>query len=136
MKQMQYSNDNKWEILHSGIYKGRYFCIVNVGGHHPCAYIEAKESFADIENTSPAHYGFTYANTLFHLKEKVHELSELDIEHLDNFFLGWDFAHIGDYTPSRFLEDDLDNDKKWTTEEIFENVMQVIEWANKMEVEK
>lgn len=137
MKQMQYTNDNKLEILHSGIYKGRYFCIVNVGGHHPCAYIEVKESFADIEDTSPAHYGFTYANTLSCLKEGTTcELSELDSEHLDNFFLGWDYAHFGDYTPTRFFKDDLNNDKKWTTEEIFENVMQVIEWVNEMEFEK
>lgn len=136
MKQMQYLNDNKMEILYSGIYKGRYFCIVNICGHHPCAYIEVKESFIDIEDTSPAHYGFTYADTLSHLKKKVNELTELDSEHLDNFFLGWDYAHWGDYTPTRFLKEDLDNEKKWTTEEIFENVVEVIEWANETEFEK
>ena len=145
MKEMIYSNikNEKTKILYSGIYKGKYFCIINICGHHPCAYVEVKdESYFDWEDTSPAHYGFTFADSLSHIRSKVDasEISELDDAHLDNLFFGWDFAHIGDYTPTRLLssllsgnDNEDETDKKWTTQEIFENVKEVIDWINEEE---
>ena len=142
MKEMIYSNNKneKTKILYSGIYEGKYFCIINICGSHPCAYVEVKdESYFDWEDTSPAHCGFTFAGTLSHIRSKVDasEISELDNVHLDNLFLGWDFVHLGDYTPIRKLIPTLygNGGKKWTTQEIFENVKEVIDWINKEEIE-
>jgi hypothetical protein len=121
MKQMEYGN-GKNEILFCGTYKGKDFVIVNLHGNHPCAYVHSNIDFyhSDEECSSPAHCGFTFYGKLTHWKKYDEE--NYNEEFFNRYFVGWDYGHIGDYMP--FLEDG----KKWTTEEIFDNIKQVIDW--------
>ena len=89
-KQMEYSIHRKREILFEGTYLGYQFYILNLGTH-PTAYVEIPEtstlyekgySEIDIE----VHGGLTYSS---------YELADIK----DNsWFIGWDYAHLGDYT--------------------------------------
>lgn len=120
-KQMEYGIERKIEVLFEGTYKGYQFYILSLGTH-PTAYIEIpKESklfgkdYDDI-NIS-VHGGLTYADD--HLQ---------DIKK-DTWFIGWDYAHLGDYFGFDSLFDTGINrkSKKWTTEEIFDDVVNAIE---------
>lgn len=46
--------------------------------------------------------------------------------------IGWDYSHAGDY--SSYYENDIyfQDEKKWTTEEIYEEVKSVIEQLEKL----
>ena len=122
MKEMIYSLGRKIEILHAGNYKGFDFCIMNLGTH-PTAYVRLSEDHnyynkhydeIDID----CHYGLTFG--------KVATFNEIE-----GYWIGWDYAHCGDYVGHniRFKGTDLDGerDKKWTTQEIYEEVKNVIE---------
>lgn len=120
-KQMEYGTKIIVEVLLEGTYKGYQFYILSLGTH-PTAYIEIpKESklfgkdYGDI-NIS-VHGGLTYSSN--HLQ---------DIKK-DTWFIGWDYAHLGDYfgLDSLFDTDINRKSKKWTTEEIFEDVVNAIE---------
>ena len=119
-KQMEYGFESKVEVLFEGAYKGYQFYILNLGTH-PTAYIEIPRTnklfgkdYDDID--IGVHGGLTYADD--HLQ---------DIKK-DTWFIGLDYAHFGDY----FGFDSLfrvmnENNKKWTTEEIFDDVVNAIE---------
>lgn len=121
MKEMIYSANRIKEVLHSGEYKGYKFCILNLGTH-PTAYVECKledcNSYGDkrLDNIS-VHGGFTYLGKGFWDKE-------------NNTYLGWDYAHYMDYAgyeenfPAHLRSFDT---KKWTTEEVFNEVKSVID---------
>lgn len=118
-KQMEYQKERKEEVLCEGKYKNFQFYILNLGTH-PTAYVEIpRESILfgrgysqiDIE----VHGGLTFAD------------SSLKTVEYPSWFIGWDYAHYTDY-----IEYDIDfefnrNAKRWTTEEIFEDVVSVIE---------
>ena len=120
MKEMKYQRDEIKEILYSGEYLGRKFVILNLGTH-PTAYVELKpkeleksENYSDYD--LEVHYGFTY----------------LDKAHWDNedtlTYIGWDYAHCGDYS-GIYTDNDgawVYNLKRWTTQEIFDEVKYVI----------
>ena len=123
MKQMIYCSDAKRELLYTDTYKGFVYYIMNLGTH-PTAYIEIPKDheffgkgynqiydICDID----VHGGLTYsADHLLGVKE-------------DSWFIGWDYAHAGDYCGyyKKFdeygLSYDKYNEKKWTTEEIIED---------------
>lgn len=122
-KQMEYQKERKEEILCEGKYKNFQFYILNLGTH-PTAYVEIpRESILfgkgynkiDIE----VHGGLTFAD------------SSLIGAKNDSWFIGWDYAHAGDYAGYSEVYPGLArlsiDDKKWTTEEIFEDVVSVIE---------
>lgn len=128
-KQMEYQKERKEEVLCEGKYKNFQFYILNLGTY-PTAYVEIpRESFLfgkgydqiDIE----VHGGLTFAD------------SSLIGNKNNSWFIGWDYAHLGDYLGysedypglSKFSI----NDKKWTTEEIFEDVVSVIEQIRKID---
>lgn len=136
MKEMNYVCDldgKTKEILHEGEYKGYYFYIISYGVH-PCAYVEIKpdhpwykkdycywnEGPDDISNIINCHGGLTYSGNLHHV-----------LGENDRWFLGWDYGHAGDFE-GIYLNDIINcrmlmNDKKWTTEEIYEEVRNVID---------
>ena len=139
MKKMIYRNLKDWipEILYQGNYKGYNFYIVSYQVH-PCAYVEVgkdhrwfKLDYSKIEDKIDCHFGLTYSDNLSHV---------LGTE--DRWFFGWDYAHAGDY--EAYYEESgfkiLKEEKKWTTEEIFEEVKNVIEqfiyWDTHKEEEK
>lgn len=119
-KQMVYGTKRKVEILFEGTYNGYQFYILNLGTH-PTAYIEIPKTnklfgkdydYIDIN----VHGGLTYASD--HLQ---------DIKK-DTWFIGWDYMHYGDYSGYDSITGLMPaNSKKWTTEEMFDDVVNAIE---------
>ena len=120
-KQMKYQTTRKCEILLEGKFKNYQFYILNLGTH-PTAYIEIpkdsklfKKSYNEIYEMGldlDVHGGLTYASSgLASIKG-------------NSWFIGWDYAHFGDYYGYDEILSELfrGNDKKWTTEEIFNDV--------------
>lgn len=124
MKEMVYGKNIK-EILDIGTYKGKDYVIVNLG-IHPCAYVQSDKNCCGTFE-EPAHCGFTFYNTLSHWEKHADNEKQKII--LRKKFVGWDYGHYGDYSPY------WQEGKKWTTEEILENVKEVIEWLLKKEGE-
>lgn len=126
MKEMIYKSWGDLEILFEGKYKGYQFYILNLGTH-PTAYIEIpsnhklfRKSYDEIYSMGidvDVHGGLTYSsNRLRGIKE-------------NSWFIGWDYAHAGDFVGYDMLypSEYRNNDKNWTTEEIFEDVKRGIE---------
>lgn len=132
-KQMKYQADRKLEILCEGKYKAYQFYILNLGTH-PTAYIEipfTNKLFGmgygeiyDMGIDIEVHGGLTYADDYLR-----------DIKN-NTWFIGWDYAHYNDYAgyEIRFPEELRTGGKKWTTEEIFDDVVSVIEQIRKYEL--
>ena len=116
-KEMIYSERKKGEVLLSGEYNGLYFAILNLGTH-PAAYVECRVDYmnngrVDLEHGRLSgihvHGGFTYFG-------KAYWNSNSRCR-----FLGWSYDHFGDYTS-------VDPEgKKYTTEEIYQDVKNVID---------
>ena len=122
MKEMVYQSTRKKEILYEGTYKNYYFVIVSYGTH-PCAYVEIPKNHAYYkkdynELDIDCHCGLTYSDDLSHV------IPNKD----DSWFIGWDYAHAGDYMGfDAMFKFDTSKDKKWTTKEIYEEVKSVID---------
>lgn len=101
------------ELLHKGDYKGYNFYIYSYGTH-PCAYVEIPKGHTlygvHYDNINiPVHGGFTFSSDyLRHI-------------YTGNWFIGWDYHHAYDYDSFCHIG------KMWTTEEIYEEVKEVIE---------
>lgn len=118
MKEMVYSAEGKAEILFNGEYNGYKFCIMNLGTH-PTAYVECKlencNSYGDERLASiDVHCGFTYMGKNYWDKTDI------------TYYLGWDYAHYCDYA-GYFTKLGIDEGKRWTTAEIYNEVKSVIE---------
>ena len=124
MKQMQYQANNKIELLDSGTFKNYNYYILSLGTH-PTAYVEIPKSnkiyekdYSEID--LEVHGGLTYSRDFLWIsKEKK----------LQGWFIGWDYAHYGDYAGYELMfpqEFQISEEKKWTTEEILEEVKDVI----------
>ena len=133
IKPMIYQTDRKIELLHSDKYKEYKYYILNLGTH-PTAYIEIPKDntlyekgyneIYDEEHDIDVHGGLTYSSN---------ELMGIESE---NWFIGWDYAHAGDYMGYYVGITDLgltyiNYAKKWTTEEIIKEcenaINQIIE---------
>lgn len=112
-KEMVYEYTGKYEILFSGNYEGYNFYIISMGGNHPCAYVEIKEhmDYHELEDEIECHWGLTFSGSLNHI-----------LGNDNRWFIGWDYAHCEDYMT--LCHDRLG--KKWTTDEIYEEVKAVI----------
>ena len=133
-KQMVYQSERIFEILFEGKYMGYQFYIMNLGTH-PTAYVEIPETsklfgkdyfeIYDMETDIDVHGGLTYSRDHLFGGEK------------HKWFIGWDYAHAGDYAGYSEKYPELSRlsiyDKKWTTEEIFEDVVSVIQQIKKEE---
>lgn len=122
MKEMIYSKDSKREILDTGTCFGLFYWILNLG-MHPTAYIKIPKDHKyyqkDYEGIDiDVHGGITYSNHELHIGEN---------EKIEGWFIGWDYAHFGDYAGyEEMLPKELrTNGKKWTTEEIKKEVFDV-----------
>ena len=120
-KQMVYQNKGKIELLYNGIYKGYHFYILNLGSY-PTAYVEIPkgnkyyQTHYDDINVN-VHGGLTYSNS--YLITSYNTIME------NSWFIGWDYAHCNDYIdiPIKLNADG----KKWTTEEIIDDCVYVID---------
>lgn len=114
MKNMVYRIRKKGEVLYSGEYKGHKFAIINLC-IHPSAYIENKIGITDYDDCRldnvDVHGGFTYCYTGY-WNEESNKIS----------WLGWDYAHSGDYIYGNTL-----SGKQWSTSEIYDEVKSVID---------
>lgn len=133
MKQMVYENILLRErfVLESGQYMGYNFWIISYGTH-PCAYVELPQTHPYFgkcnsdayELNIDVHGGITYGD--FGLGNIVDD---------KKFLLGWDYNHCTDYNPmtNTLFVEPL---KRWTTEEILEEVKDVIKQLHIVDVSK
>ena len=117
MKEMKYHSERLCEVLAEGDLKGYHYAILNLGTH-PTAYVETKKESPTLEHDITVHGGITYNGPAYWGKD-------------GKAYIGWDYAHCGDYLGTdelvRHLIDLKIESKKWTTEEIFEDVKSVID---------
>lgn len=116
MKQIVYGNHRKLEVVEEGEYKGVKYAILNLGTH-PTAYVENIVYANDwndykLLDDVIVHGGFTYCD-LPHWKDEK-----------DAVYLGWDYAHLGDYMG---YDGEFGDGMKWTYEEILDDVHSVID---------
>ena len=118
MEQVDYNHRTSFRILLDGIYEGRYFYICQNGGY-PVAYVQLKSGESDDMDKCDhirVHGGVTY-------------LDKLSWDTNNSKYLGWDYVHAGDCirmaTSLGWSEG-----KRWTTEEIYEEVKSVIAQLN------
>lgn len=112
------------EVCERGDYKGYKYEIVSCGTH-PCAYVEIPRrhrlfnvQYMDMKENIEVHGGITYS------RDKYENLS---------WWIGWDYAHAGDYT-SAFAQRPNNFQKKWQLSEIREEVFKVINQLKLMEL--
>lgn len=117
MKQMVYTERHPHEVLHSGEYRGYKFAITSLGSH-PCAYIENKMGAYDQEDEKV--YGLGTHSDVTYCGECL-----WDEEDKTNW-IGWAYNLYTDYACTRVFTRE---GKKWTTEEIYEEVKEVIDNA-------
>ena len=120
MKEMVYQLQRKIEVLDTGYIFGYLYYILNLGTH-PTAYIKipSDHPYFNVKdyNEIPlnVHGGLTFMNN-----------NGLRIDENGGFiegkFIGWDYAHAGDYCPFWDSKCDILGDKKWTTKEMQEEV--------------
>lgn len=105
------------ELIKTENYKNFNYYIYSLGTH-PCAYVDVGSTSLDHINYDDiniqCHGGLTYSSNILH---------DLDFE---SWFIGWDYAHFGDYLGSSF------DGKKWTVKEIEEECKDVIEQVIKI----
>ena len=139
IKEMKYGKERRTELLCKGKYKNYNYYVLNLGTH-PTAYIEIpkenklyRKSYDEIYKIGcdiDVHGGLTYSN------------NELMGVKSENWFIGWDYAHCGDYCGYEecMPESIRTYGKKWTTEEIIEEcknaIDQIIDFESKEILEK
>lgn len=122
-KRMVYQAQPKREVLLEGKFKNYQFYILNLGTH-PTAYIEIpKESYLfekeyneiyDMGLDIDVHGGLTYSSKNLYIDKDIKK----------GWFIGWDYAHYGDYLgyEEMYPSELRTYEKRWTTEEIFNEV--------------
>lgn len=126
MKEMIYQTERKIETLDTGYCLGLLYYILNLGTH-PCAYVKIpkthkfyKKDYDDID--IDVHGGLTYSRDFLWVSEN---------QKVKGWFIGWDYAHYGDYLGFEMLPifnnlaKQQNKDKRWSTEEIFKDVKEV-----------
>ena len=138
-KVMEYGKERRTELLCKGKYKNYNYYVLNLGTH-PTAYIEIpkenklyRKSYDEIYKIGcdiDVHGGLTYSdNELMGVKS-------------ENWFIGWDYAHCGDYCGyEEYMSESIRTyGKKWTTEEIIEEcknaIDQIIDFESKEIIEE
>lgn len=127
MKEMAYlpiDLSNNPEILHEGNYNGFNYLIISLGSH-PCVYIEIPRRNRlygkkyDCKKLSKIiiHGGITFADFL-----------ALNSDKESRWYIGWDYGHLTDFN-SLYVA--MADGKKWTTQEIFNDVKKVINQISK-----
>lgn len=135
MKKMIYDGSGKSEILYvEWNSHGQALAVVNVRGSHPCGYIQFPqideiESYDDfwLEGAG-IHGGWTFLGSLEHLG-------------LPGMWIGWDYAHLGDWTQTMDPKLDVfshEEERKWETEEIVKAARKALDliWKGKYTIEK
>lgn len=116
-KQMEYQMRlSEYETLAEGKDGGYEWKVLSLGTH-PCGYVSIPKNhpfygkkYWDIEDKIEVHGGLTFSG-------KLHSF--------DGFWFGWDYMHAGDYTYMPIYVSITD--KRWTTQEVVDECLSVIE---------
>jgi len=125
MKRMIYYAEPKREILATGYCFGLLYFILNLG-FHPTAYIKIPDDLDVNDIDIDVHWGITYNKNHLWIAEN---------NRIKGNFIGWDYAHMGDYLGFEKLFPKGEwqmNHKKWTTKEIYEEVRHACYQIQKM----
>ena len=131
--EMEYKNISIAEevtILNYGVYKGYEYHILNLGTH-PCSYITLTKddklfgkTLDELDETDVyCHGGFNYADNT--LSSRTYSYVN---KYEDKWIIGYDYGHYKDWTG--YMSDEHNimlGNKKWTTNELREEVREVIE---------
>lgn len=121
LKPMKYQAKRIREVLAHDVINGIEFYIINYGTH-PCAYIHIPETHSlsgfnwtnELDNLITCHGGVTWFDSFL----------PNNINSTNGKWLGWDYGHCTDY---QVYSDKYVNDGRvWTTEDILEEVQNVI----------
>ena len=110
--EMEYLKEAVFDILAMGEYRGHRYVVISYG-YHPCAYVSMPKGRAILTSGIVCHGGITYVNK---------DLEGIPSDE-NTWWIGWDYAHHGDYSGLLWLM----GGKKWTTKEIVEECERVIE---------
>lgn len=136
MKEMEYlfslnsmQTPDMWDLLDEGFYNNYHYLIISYGTH-PCAYVELPKEhpyygkdYSELPKGyhQACHGGVTYSSdkgVIFPVEHPFHR---------DGFWIGWDYNHYGDY--NAYLNNY--DGKRWTTEEMLEDVKNMISQLKK-----
>lgn len=110
-------------LLYSGQVKGHRVAIINTFGTHPCAYVEVNNRIN--ENDISCHGGITYIDGKLLLVGKANP---------EKVWIGWDYAHLGDYRPpAKGYKHLYRGYVKHTTEEVYRDIIDVVKQVRKLE---
>ena len=138
-KEMEYTGKiGTKELLYRGNYEGYNYYILNLGTH-PTAYVEIPKNhkyfgvpYYDIEDTIYTHGGLTFSSDNLILDNTTRLVN--------SWFIGWDYAHAGDYVKFMFPNGTKmpcnENDTKYTTDDIIIDCGIVIAQLVKIEKEQ
>ena len=117
MKEMIYGDTDQGLLGVEDLGDGYKLAVVNVGDTHHCTYvqfpgIEDISSYDDISVDAHVHGGFTF-------------LGSLSKYELEGTWIGWDYAHFGDYM-FRTYRGCLPGEKMWTTAEVVNQGLDIL----------
>ena len=140
MKEMIYGEgENRVTCLVDDIYKDIQYVVLNICGSHPCCYVNLPEDhpwvglldFDDAYYNVPVecHGGLTFNSD--HLDVEWHLNESKTMKIVDNVihgnWIGWDYAHSGDFTWYPVREPFYEFEKAWTTAELIADCKKVID---------
>lgn len=125
-KEMKYHGGRRQiETLAEG-QVGEYKWTVLSLGTHPCGYVAVPENhpfyekqYWEIDDQIEVHGGLTFGGRL---------------QGSNDYWFGWDYAHAGDYTG--YATFGTNDEKRWTTQEIVDECLNVIKQFQKYEKAK
>lgn len=121
-------------IVKKETYKNHLYIIFSIEGRHPTAYVSVNESekWFDMDYNKISafwigcrpHGGFTFSGYV------STEFEETE----DTYWVGWDYAHFGDYLsyPLNSLNLITQGAKQWTIEEIESECKKVIDYMENL----
>lgn len=116
MKEMVYKPKGERVLLYHGVYLDHDYYVISMGTH-PCAYVKLINENPEVAENVPCHGGITY-------NEKYLRLPDGEIK---GNFIGWDYAHSGDYMGYYGETHSYEWDgQRYTTEYIVNECLEVI----------
>lgn len=115
--EMVYKPKGERVLLYHGVYFNHDYYVLSMGTH-PCAYVKLLDENPKVAEGVPCHGGITY-------NEKYLRLPDKEIK---GNFIGWDYAHYGDYMG--YYEDTYGYERvgtRYTTEYIVNECLEVID---------
>ena len=118
------------QVLCLNKYKKYDYFIVNMGTH-PTAYVRIPKTHQfyqkNYDYCNPPH-GFSGGPFTFGDNASIFQ-NQLDTEIPNGYYLGWDYAHLGDWLGHWSDEDNIRmGHRKYTTSEIITDCQQIIEY--------